>query len=179
MGGALGCQARCRKELRPAGRVCGRPKRKDGHGGKIEVSGRFLEPPAATAAISSATTAAVAPAAPTTVEPAAATVVAVVGPVVLAAVVATSAEEPVVAGAGTGARVRSVSPPTAGAAATYEVRDDAKDYTYPDHEQDNQKQFHGMILPVDAPGYKVVFYPYASLGYNSAGLLCVRARVVY
>jgi len=175
MGGALGCRARCRKEPRPAGRVCGRPERKDGHSGKIEVSGRFLEPPAATAAISATTTTAVAPAAST---PAAA-IVPVVAPVVPAAVVATSAEEPVVAGAGASTRVGPVSPPTAVATATYEVRDDAKDYTYRDHEQDNQKQFHGTILPVDAPGYKVVFYPYASLGYNSAGILCVRARVVY
>ncbi len=152
----------------------GRPGRQSGHGGEVEGSRRFLEPATATA-VSPATATAVSPAAAT---PAA--IVTVVAPVVPAAVVATSAEKPIVAGAGANARVGPVSPPTAVApATTYEVRDDAKDYTYRDHEQDNQKQFHGTILPVDAPGYKVVFYPYASLGYNSAGILCVRARVVY
>ena len=168
MSRALGRRGRRQREPRPTG-----PTR-EGSRGRCEAGrgGGFLGPPAA---VSPATAAAISPAAPTAVEPATA-VAAVVAPVVPATV--TAAEEAVVARA----RPRAGSPPTATAVAASsadQVRDDAEDYAYRDHEQDDQKQFHGTILPVDAPGCKIVFYPYAFVRYNSIVPPCARARVVY
>jgi hypothetical protein len=92
--------------------------------------------------------------------------------------VVAAAEEAVVTGAGSRAR-GSTSPAAVAASAADKVRDDAEDYAYRDHEQDNQKQFHGTTLPADVPGCKIVFYPYASVRYNSDVPPCARARVVY
>ena len=92
--------------------------------------------------------------------------------------VVASSKEAVVAGADSRAR-GTTSPPAVAASAVDKIRDDAEDYAYRDHEQDDQKQFHGTILPVDAPGCKIVVYPYASVRYNSAVPPCARARVVY
>ena len=152
----------------------------DHSGGEEKGDGRCLEPAAPAAPAVSSTAAAISPSSATAVEPSAA-VVAVVAPVVPAAVVAAvaAAEEAEVARAGARARVGPAPATTAVAAAAEEVRDDAEDYAYRDHEQGYQKHFHGTTLPVDVPGCKVVLYPYASLGYNFAVWLCVRARVVY
>ncbi len=115
-------------------------------------------------------TAAVAPAAPTAAEPAAPAVVAAA---VVPTVVAAPTEEAVVAGAGS----RAGSPLTA--AAAKKVRDDAEDYAYRDHEQYDQKQFHGTILPVDVPGYKDSILPVCVHSLQHTVHPCARARVVY
>ena len=127
------------------------------------------------AAAVSPTTATVAPAAPTAVKPAAAVVAASVAP----AVVAASTKKAVVAG-GARSRVRpALSPATVAASAAYKVRDDAEDYAYRDHEQDDQKQFHGTILPVDVPGYKDSILPVCVRSLQHTVHPCARARVVY
>lgn len=143
------------------------------HGGGEAGGGEGCLESSAPAAVSSAT-AAISPS-PTAVEPAAA-VVAVVAPAIP---VAAAAEEAEVAGAGAGSSVGPAPVTATVAAPADEVGYDAEDYAYRDHEQGYQKHFHGTTLPVDVPGCKVVLYPYASVGYNSGGWLCVRARVVY
>ena len=120
-------------------------------------------------------TAAVAPAAPTAAEPVAPAVVAAA---VVPTVVAAPTEEAVVAGAGS----RTGSPLTAAAVAATaaeKVRDDAEDYAYRDHEQYDQKQFHGTILPVDVPGYKDSILPVCVRSLQHTVHPCARARVVY
>ena len=172
-GRALRRGAPRRRAARSAERGSGRQGGKGGNGG------RGFAVALVSAAVSPATASSVPPAAPTAVEPTAAVVAASVVPaVVAAAAVAASAEEAVVAGA----RPRAGSSPTAAAVAAPaadQVRADAEDYAYRDHEQDDQKQFHGTVLPVDAPGCKIVVYPCASVRYNSIVPPCARARVVY
>jgi hypothetical protein len=129
-----------------AGHGSGRRRGKGGHGdgrgsGVALVSSSAVSP----AAVSPAAT--VAPS-PSTTEPAAAVVTAPVVPAVLAAAVAVATEEAVVARAGP--HPGPAPPPAAITAAADKVCYDAKDYAYRDHEQDNQKQFHGTTLPVDA-----------------------------
>jgi hypothetical protein len=122
-----------RRAALSAGHGSGRRRGKGGHG-----DGRG----SGVALVSSS---AVSPAA---TEPAAAVVTAPVVPAVLAAAVAVATEEAVVARAGP--RPGPAPPPAAITAAADKVCYDAKDYAYRDHEQDNQKQFHGTTLPVDA-----------------------------
>jgi len=131
-----------RRAALSAGHGSGRRRGKGGHGdgrgsGVALVSSSAVSPAATVAPSPSAT------------EPAAAAVVtAPVVPAVLAAAVAVATEEAVVARAGP--RPGPAPPPAAITAAADKVCYDAKDYAYRDHEQDNQKQFHGTTLPVDA-----------------------------
>ena len=117
-------------------------------------------------AVSPAT--AISPSAPAAIEPATVVAAAPVVPAIVATTaVAAPTKEAVVAGAGS----RAGSPPTAttiAASAADKVRDDANYYTCADHEQDNQKQFHGTILPVDVPGCKDSILP-----------VCVRSLQLY
>ena len=130
-----------RRAALSAGHGSGRRRGKGGHGDG-RGSGVALVSPSA---VSPAAT--VAPS-PFATEPAAAVVTAPVVPAVLAAAVAVATEEAVVACAGP--RPGPAPPPAAITAAADKVCYDAKDYAYRDHEQDNQKQFHGTTLPVDA-----------------------------
>ncbi len=94
------------------------------------------------------------------------------------AVVAAPTKEAVVAGA----RSRAGCPLTASAVAATvadKVRDDAQGYAYRDHEQNDQKQFHGTILPVDVPGYKDSILPVCVHSLQHTVHPCARARVVY
>jgi hypothetical protein len=131
-----------RRAALSAGHGSGRRRGKGGHGdgrgsGVALVSSSAVSPAATVAPSPSAT------------EPAAAAVVtAPVVPAVLAAAVAVATEEAVVARAGP--HPGPAPPPAAITAAADKVCYDAKDYAYRDHEQDNQKQFHGTTLPVDA-----------------------------
>jgi hypothetical protein len=170
-GGALRRRAWRRRAALSARHGSGRRRGKGDHGdytgsGVALVSSSAVSPAATVAPSPSAT------------EPAAAAVVtAPVVPAVLAAAVAVATEEAVVACAGP--RPGPAPPPAAVTAAADKVCYDAKDYACRDHEQDNQKQFHGTTLPVDAPGCKIVSYPYASVRYNPIVPPCARARVVY
>ncbi len=126
-----------RRAVLYAGHGSGRRRGKGGHG-----DGR-----GSGAALISSSAVSVAPS-PSATEPAAAVVTAPVVPAVLAAAVAVATEEAVVARAGP--HPGPAPPPAAITAAADKVCYDAKDYAYRDHEQDNQKQFHGTTLPVDA-----------------------------
>ena len=127
------------------------------------------------AAAVSPATAAVAPATPIAAEPAAPAVVAAA---VVPTVVAAPTKEAVVAGARPhpGSLLTAA---TVAATAADKVRDDAQGYAYRDHEQDDQKQFHGTILPVDVPGYKDSILPVCVRSLQHTVHPCARARVVY